>query len=256
VGVYALIRVYAVVFVSETGIFGLILTAACLTMIAGVVGAVAQFHVRRILSFHIVSQIGYIVVGLGLLSAGTPATRRLALAAAIFYIAHHILVKTNLFLVAGMVRKLRGTEDLGRLGDLSTKAPWLAALFLIPAASLAGIPPFSGFWAKLGIIRAAVAAEAWLAVAAALFAGLLTLLSMTKIWNEAFWKRAPAEDAPPPQPAVRATAMVLPIAVLAALTVAIGLMPQPLLAVADRAAAELLDVAAYSAAAGLPEFVP
>jgi multicomponent Na+:H+ antiporter subunit D len=224
-------------------------------MVAGVVGAVAQFHVRRILSFHIVSQIGYIVVGLGLLSAGTPAARRLALAAAIFYIAHHILVKTNLFLVAGMVRRLRGTEDLGRLGDLSTKAPWMAALFLIPAASLAGIPPFSGFWAKLGIIRAAVAAEAWLAVAAALFAGLLTLLSMTKIWNEAFWKRAPV-DAPSPRPAVRATAMVLPIVVLATLTVAIGLMPQPLLAVADRAAAELLDAATYAAAVGLPGVAP
>jgi multicomponent Na+:H+ antiporter subunit D len=225
-------------------------------MIAGVVGAVAQTHIRRILSFHIVSQIGYIVLGIGLLGAAADeSVRRLALAAAIFYIAHHILVKTNLFLVAGVIRRLRGTENLGLLGALSSRSPWLAALFLIPAASLAGIPPFSGFWAKLAIIKAAVAAESWFAVAAALFAGLLTLLSMTKIWNEAFWKEAP-DDSGTLEPGTPAAAMVVPIVILAALTVAIGLLPQPLFAVADRAAAELLDVAAYSAAMGAPEVTP
>jgi len=224
-------------------------------MVAGVLGAVAQFHVRRILSFHIVSQIGYIVVGLALLGTGDYAARRFAVAAAIFYIAHHILVKTNLFLVAGVIRRMRGTEDLGALGGLSSASPWLAALFLIPAASLAGIPPLSGFWAKLGVIRAAIDADAWLAVGAALFAGLLTLLSMTKIWNEAFWKDRPADVAPPPARG-RLTAMVVPVAVLAALTIAIGLAPQPLLTVADRAAAELLDAGAYRAAAGLAEVGP
>ncbi|MGD8441300.1 MAG: proton-conducting transporter membrane subunit, partial [Holophagae bacterium] len=215
----------------------------------GVVGAVAQFHVRRVLGFHIVSQIGYIVVGLGLVGAGGAEVRRLALAAAVFYIAHHILVKTNLFLVAGVIRRFGGTEELGPLGGLTTAAPWLAALFLIPAASLAGIPPLSGFWAKLGVIRAAVAAEAWIVLAAALGAGLLTLLSMVKIWNEAFWKDPPE---PLPSPDRRGLVlMVAPIALLAALTVAIGLYPQALLGVADRAAVELLDVDAYRAAAGL-----
>jgi multicomponent Na+:H+ antiporter subunit D len=255
VGVYALVRVYTVVFIGDTNVFRLLLVIAILTMLAGVLGAVAQFHVRRILSFHIVSQIGYIVLGLALVGVRAEGVQRLALAAAVFYIAHHILVKTNLFLIAGVIRRYGGTEDLGPLGGLASRTPWLAALFLIPAASLAGIPPFSGFWAKLGIIRATIEAGAWLALAAALVAGLLTLLSMTKIWNEVFWKEAPVE-LPAGSKTRPPVVMLLPIVILAALTVAIGLAPQSLHAIADRIAAELLDLDAYRAAAGLMEKQP
>jgi multicomponent Na+:H+ antiporter subunit D len=250
VGVYALIRVFSAVFVDLRWLFSLLVGIAVLTMISGVLGAVSKFHIRRILSFHIVSQIGYMVLGLALVSSADPVVRRLALAAAVFYIAHHILVKTNLFLIAGVIRRLGGTEDLGPLGGLSLHTPWLAALFLIPAASLAGIPPLSGFWAKLAIIQASVDAGAWIAVGAALLAGLLTLLSMTKIWNEAFWKEAP--EATSPQDWHRTIwPMIVPIVILAMLTVTIGLAPQPLFAVADRAAAELLDLEAYRATLGL-----
>jgi multicomponent Na+:H+ antiporter subunit D len=250
VGVYALIRVFSVVFIDLEGLFSAMVGIAILTMLSGVLGAVAQFHVRRILSFHIISQIGYMVLGLALLGADDPGVRRLALAAAVFYIAHHILVKTNLFLIAGVVLRLRGTEDLGPLGGLATSARWLAVLFLIPAASLAGIPPLSGFWAKLAMIQAAVGATAWTAVAAALAAGLLTLISMTKIWNEAFWKSPPKRHESSDQ-RDDISLMVGPIVLLAALTVAIGLAPQPLFAVADRAAAELLDLGSYRAMSGL-----
>jgi multicomponent Na+:H+ antiporter subunit D len=250
VGVYAMIRVFSAVFVDLRWLFSLLVGIAVLTMISGVLGAVSKFHIRRILSFHIVSQIGYMVLGLALVSSADPVVRRLALAAAVFYIAHHILVKTNLFLIAGVIRRLGGTEDLGPLGGLSLRTPWLATLFLIPAASLAGIPPLSGFWAKLAIIQAAVDARAWIAVGAALLAGLLTLLSMTKIWNEAFWKDAP--EATSPHELHRTIwPMIVPIVILATLTVTIGLVPQPLFAVADRAAAELLDLEAYRATAGL-----
>lgn len=249
VGVYALIRVFSTVFVDLHGLFDIVLVMAILTMIFGVLGAVAQFHVRRILSFHIISQIGYIVLGLALLSSGDASVRRLALAASVFYIVHHILVKANLFLIAGVIRRAGGTEELGELGGLSAAAPWLAALFLIPAASLAGIPPLSGFWAKLAVIQAAVDARAWVAVAAALAAGLLTLVSMTKIWNEAFWKDAPRSE-PRPLAGNGLRLMVAPIVVLALLTVLIGLVPQPLFEIADRAAAELLNHGDYLRAVG------
>jgi len=255
VGVYALIRVFSLLFAGLAAVLDFMLVVAALTMVIGVIGAVAQFNIRRILSFHIVSQIGYIVVGLGLVGAGDPAARRLALTAAVFYIAHHILVKTNLFLVGGVIGAMRGSEDLGRLGGLKRSAPWLAVLFLVPAASLAGIPPLSGFWAKLGIIAAAVDAGAWLVLAAALGAGLLTLLSMVKIWNEAFWK-----DDPTPVSEDRGrrptAAMVAPMVVLALLTVAIGLAPQALFDVADRAAVELLEPDAYLAALGVAGGTP
>jgi multicomponent Na+:H+ antiporter subunit D len=249
VGVYALIRVFTVVVPAGDYVLNLLLIVAGLTMLMGVLGAVSQSQIRRILSFHIISQIGYMIMGLALLVAPDPATRRLGLAAAIFYIAHHIIVKTNLFLLGGTVRALTGTEQLNRLGGLLNRTPWLAILFLIPALSLAGLPPLSGFWAKLAIIKAGFGARQYLLTAVALLAGLLTLISMLKIWNEAFWK--PAPDATPgagegePRPPRRLVLWVAPSVVLAAFTLAIGLYPQALLSASRRAADQLLDRAGY-----------
>ena len=146
------------------------------------------------------------------------------------------------------MQRLGGSEELKTLGGLAAAYPWLAALFVIPAASLAGIPPLSGFWAKLAIIRAGLAAAEWWAVAVALSAGLLTLVSMVKIWNEAFWKPAPSDL--PVSGGVPRT-MVIPIVMLAAVTVFIGLAPQPLMRLAEAAADAILDPAAYRAAVGL-----
>ncbi len=259
VGVYALIRVFTLVFPPGGAVHTLLLVLAGLTMLTGVLGAVAQFDIRRILSFHIISQIGYMVLGLGLLVCGDQTVRRLALAAAVFYIAHHIIVKANLFLISGVIEALRGTGQLRRLGGLSTAAWWLAALFAIPAFSLAGIPPLSGFWAKFAVIKAGFLAGRYELVAVALAAGLFTLLSMMKIWNEVFWKTPPepihdvsthAANGVEHRP--RAPRLV-PIVCLAAVTVAIGLWPQPLLRLSDRAAAQLLDPAAYRQAVQLRE---
>jgi multicomponent Na+:H+ antiporter subunit D len=207
--------------------------------------------VRRILSFHIISQIGYMVMGLGLLASPSAAARRLGLIAAVFYIIHHIVVKTNLFLIGGVIRRLRGSENLKTTGGLFSDTPWLAALFLVPALSLAGIPPLSGFWAKLAMLRAGLEAEQWVLVGAAILAGLLTLISMIKIWNEAFWK--PWPDASPAEDTGhgRLLAMVGPIVVLALVTVAIGLFPQTLLELAGQAGDQLLDPSSYRAAVGL-----
>ena len=244
VGVYALLRLATVLAAAIAPLLEGMLWVAALTMIFGVLGAVAQQHVRRILGFHILSQIGYMVVGVGLLSSDDPTVRALGLAATVFYVAHHILVKTNLYLVAGAARRLIGCEDLASTGGLARRTPWLAAAFVIPAFSLAGLPPLSGFWAKLAVLRAGALASAWPAVIAAAVAGVLTLVSMLKIWNEVFWKDAPAE-AVTPQPLSRREWWLrgLPIAVLAAGTLSIGLWPAPLYELAERAAAELGDPA-------------
>jgi multicomponent Na+:H+ antiporter subunit D len=238
VGVYALIRVFTLLFTQDVGYtHTLLLVIAGLTMLTGVLGAVTQTDVRKILSFHIVSQIGYMVMGLALF---TP----LALLGAVFYVVHHIIVKTNLFLVGGVAHRLGGTFELTTLGGLYRARPGLAVLFLIPALSLAGLPPLSGFWAKLTILRAGVEAEAYLAVAAAVVAGLITLISMTKIWNEAFWKPLPTDRALAPSTASM-TALLAPIIVLAAVTLAIGLYAEPLVVLAERSATELLDPSGY-----------
>src|SRR5690606_9459111 len=165
-----------------------------LTMVTGVLGAVAQQEFRRVLSFHIISQIGYMTMGLGIAGlVDSPALAALALAGSIFYIAHHIIVKTNLFLVSSVTRRLCGTFDLKRQGGLYQSQPLLAVLFLVPALSLAGIPPLSGFFAKLSLVKAGLNAEQYAIAGTALVVGLLTLFSMTKIWAEAFWKPMPTE---------------------------------------------------------------
>jgi multicomponent Na+:H+ antiporter subunit D len=242
VGVYTLIRVFTLLFIEDIGYtHTILLVASGLTMLTGVLGAAAQNEFRRILSFHIVSQIGYMIMGLALF---TP----LALAGSVFYIAHHIIVKTNLFLVSGVVYRLRGTYQLKQLGGLYRFYPGLSLLFLIPAFSLAGIPPLSGFWAKFTLVRAGLEIEQYAIVVVALVVSLLTLFSMTKIWSEAFWKPLPQTDTMPDgphPPLIRWPNLIIPIAVLAAITVLIGLFSEPLFVLATEAAEQLLDPTEY-----------
>jgi multicomponent Na+:H+ antiporter subunit D len=235
-----LIRVFSLIFVQDIPFtHGVILVVSGLTMLSGVLGAAAQQEFRRVLSFHIVSQIGYMIMGLALF---TP----LALAGSVFYLIHHIIVKTNLFLVSGLTHRLRGTFELDRLGSLWRSHPWSGVLFLIPALSLAGIPPLSGFWAKFVLVRAGLEAESYVIVATALVVSLLTLYSMTKIWGEAFWKDAPEGAAGPVATAVRTpVSLVAPIVVLAVITVAIGLVGGPVFELSRRAAEQLLDRGQY-----------
>lgn len=245
VGVYSLIRVFTLLFVQDVGYtHNLILIISGLTMVTGVLGAVAQNEFRRILSFHIISQVGYMVMGLALF---TP----FALAGAIFYIIHHIIVKTNLFLASGVALQLRGTLELSRLGGLYQRAPLLALLFLIPAFSLAGFPPLSGFWAKLLLVRASLEAGSYAIAATALGVGLLTLFSMTKIWGKAFWGEVPELDGRPSAPeearlpAGARLCLYLPMVALALVTVAIGLLAQPVFELSQQAAGQLLEPELY-----------
>lgn len=243
VGVYALVRVFTLIFRQDIAFtHNLILILAGFTMVTGVLGAAAQMEMRRILSFHIVSQIGYMIMGLGLFT-------ELALAGTVFYIGHHIVVKTNLFLVSGVVNRLAGTNELKAAGGMYSRAPWLSLLFLIPAMSLAGIPPLSGFFAKLILIVDALGSGAYIIAATALAVGLLTLFSMTKIWNEIFWKTAP--DAPPTDaPATKVSARELAalyilVAALAVCTVSMGLASGWFFRLARSAAQELMNPAIY-----------
>ncbi|MEL6977423.1 MAG: Na+/H+ antiporter subunit D [Pseudomonadota bacterium] len=241
VGVYALIRMFTLVFTADVAFtHNVLLWIAVATMVTGVLGAAAQTDFRKILSFHIVSQIGYMALGLALY---TP----LALIGAVFYLVHHIIVKANLFLISGVAKRLTGSTELSAIGGLYRASPLLSVLFLIPAFSLAGFPPLSGFWAKYLLVKASLDVEAWIVAAAALIVGALTIYSMTKIWAEAFWKPHPAGVEPglaALAPAERA-ALVAPIAALAGLTVVIGLAPEPFLQFAERSANQLLSPEAY-----------
>ena len=210
-------------------------------MVVGILGALAQDDVKRILSFNIVSHIGYMVMGLALFSVA-------GLAAAVFYTIHHIVAKTTLFLTGGLIEHAGGSSQLSRLGNLVRSAPVIAVLFLLPALALSGVPPLSGFVPKLGLIDAGFDQGEDVIVVVSLIVSLLTLLSMMKIWLGAFWGDVTEQ----PDGVVRRVGvlggpalMVLPTAILAAVSIAIAVAAGPLYRLCERAAAEVLDRGGY-----------
>ncbi|GAA1917809.1 Na+/H+ antiporter subunit D [Nocardioides hwasunensis] len=187
VGVYAILRTQTLLF-PDSPLSDLLLWTALLTMLIGILGAVAQSDIKRMLSFTLVSHIGYLILGIALGS-------RLGTAGTIFYVVHHITIQTALFLVLGLVERRAGSTALMRIGGLARLAPLLAVLFFVPAMNLAGIPPFSGFIGKVGLFQAAQADGGWLpwtVVAGGAVTSLLTLYAVAKTWAVAFW-RTPEE---------------------------------------------------------------
>jgi len=243
IGVYALYRLFTLVFIGHTAYtHNLLLWMAVLTMVTGVLGAAAQFEFRRILAFHSVSQIGYMLLGLALYSP-------LALAGGLFYILHHGIVKTNLFLISGLSYRLLGSYELSQLGGIYRARPWLSLLFLVSALSLAGLPPLSGFVAKLMLVQASLAQQAWLVTFFTLGVGLLTLYSMVKIWAEVFWKATPdtchSDRLKSPQPEPGAWLLYTPVALLALSSICLGLLAQPVYSLLEQAAVQLLEPGLY-----------
>ncbi|SDQ61682.1 Na+/H+ antiporter subunit D [Thermostaphylospora chromogena] len=253
VGVYAMIRTQTLLFPAEP-LTALLLIAAALTMIIGILGAVAQTDIKRLLSFTLVSHIGFMVFGIGLAS-------RAGLAGAIFYTVHHITVQTALFLVTGLVERRGGGTSIERLGGLARVSPFLAVLFFVPAVNLAGVPPLSGFLGKLGLMRAGTEAGtpmAYTLVGISALTSLLTLYAMCRIWNRAFWRghgRLPrngtggrfrrglsgtAITGGSSTGSMAGSAVAL-VVVATAFTVVAG----PLVDYVDRAAVELLDRGSY-----------
>ncbi len=240
VGVYALVRTFTLIFVHDVAFtHSLLMVIAGLTMVTGVLGAVAQTEMRRLLSFHIISQIGYLLMGLALFT-------ELALAGTIFFMVHVIIAKSALFLVSGLVRRVAGSYHLKELGGLYRSNAALATLFFVPAMALAGIPPLSGFWAKLTLVRAGLETKDYAIVAVSLAVSILTLFSMSKIWAEVFWKDRPeASDPPKPLSPFQRRSLLIPAAWLAVLTVLIGVGAEPVLDLAMDAAAQLKDPSIY-----------
>ncbi|MFW0789312.1 Na+/H+ antiporter subunit D [Gordonia sp. CPCC 205333] len=188
VGVYAIIRTHTLLFPGGS-MDTILLVAGLLTMLVGIAGAIAQSDIKRLLSFTLVSHIGYMIFGIALSS-------EFGLSAAIYYVAHHILVQTTLFLVVGLIERQAGSSSLRRLGGLIA-SPLLAVLYLIPGLNLGGIPPFSGFIGKVALLEAGAqdgSVLAWLLVAGSLVTSLLTLYVVARVWTKGFWR--PRADAP------------------------------------------------------------
>jgi len=236
VGVYTLFRSVPLLALGESeAIQGILLVIASATMLLGVLGALGRQTIRGILSFHIISQVGYMIFGLALYS-------KLAVAAGIFYIVHHVVVKTALFFAGGIAERVGGSGRLGAVKGLLVTHPWVAVGFFVPALALAGVPPFSGFWGKFFLIHAGFGLGAWWSTGIALVVGFLTLASMLKIWVTTFWGEPEGQTHGHRghDPGMLGAALGL-----AAVSVAIGLAAGPLFAVCERAAADLLAVTPY-----------
>jgi multicomponent Na+:H+ antiporter subunit D len=240
VGVYSLLRVFVMVFRQDGHELAteLLLVLSGFTMLLGVLGALCQWEPRRILSWHIISQVGYMVMGIGL--ASHAAVAQAAVAATVFYVVHHIIVKSSLFLVAGVAEEVCEAHKLKAMGGVLALAPFAAALFLVAALSLAGLPPFSGFLAKLVVLRVGLEDGRFVVVWVAVATSFLTLLSMSKIWAYAFWgeprQRGPGTGWRAP------AAATVPLVVA---TILLGLFAEPFLRLADDAARDVVTPTAY-----------
>jgi multicomponent Na+:H+ antiporter subunit D len=239
VGVYAIIRTQTLMFPPESQQGTALLIIGGCTMVVGVLGALAQDELKRTLSFHIVGQIGYMIFGLGLFTVA-------GVSAVVFYIVQTILVKTNLFLVAGLIDRHVGTSRISRVGGVVRSAPVIALFFAVPALSLAGLPPSSGFAGKFALLDAGVGSSQWAIVVVALVVSLLTLFSMTKIWAGVFWGEA--ESARPRANGLRdggSKLMIAATGITVALSIAYVVAAGPIYGLAERAGNDLMNPTAY-----------
>jgi multicomponent Na+:H+ antiporter subunit D len=222
VGIYVLLRLMGDVFIGVPMVFYEVLGwIAVATMVSGVLGAAYHWDLRRILAFHIVSQIGYLLLAVAL---ATPAGG----AAGLFFMIHNILAKASLFLIAGIMWKTAGHYDLRRIGGLYPSQPLLAVLFLIAGFSLVGIPPTSGFWGKFLLVQESFVQGRYVWGGFALAVGVLTLYSMVKIWLEGFWKPHPQGEISI-APVMQMGYAYVVVITLALLLLIIGLFPEPLI---------------------------
>lgn len=239
VGVYALVRLQCTVLPAGLPVLpDVLLWCGAATLLIGGLGALSQYRIQAILTWHIVSQIGFMVLALGL---GSPV----GVAAALGILLHNLLVKASLLLCGGAVGLANGDDDVRTGGSLWLTSPVLGLCFLLQALSLAGLPPLSGFWGKLLLFQGLADGERWVLLVVAIAGSFLTLASMLKIWLGVFW--GPPSSGRPVRagtPAGRSAA----IALLTAASLVAGLGASWFVPAVKGAADEVLNRSAYRAA--------
>ena len=244
VGVYALIRVFTLIFEVDPFLQNVLLAVAVLTLFSGAVGAIVQNNIRKIFSYLVICHIGYMIAGLGMMT-------EMAIAGAIFYLIHDIMVKTNLFMMSGVIYKIKANHNIRKLGDFYADHPKLSLLFAIPLFSLVGIPPLSGFWPKLSLISEGWFTENYIVIGAIIFASFITLVVIIKLWGEVFWKTG--EKLPEVRnfpyfnklTNIKKTQMLAPIILLSIVSLYLGFGAGNIQNLAERIAFELMDNQEY-----------
>ena len=242
VGMYAMFRVFTLIFTPDDFLKTVFIGIGIMTILTGVFGAVIKTNIRRLFSYLIICHIGFIVGGLGLYT-------HLAFMGAIFYLIHDIIIKTNLFLISGLIRQLRGTMDMERVGCLYNQYPKISLMIAVVLFSLVGVPPLSGFWPKIYLIRASLIAENWWLIAGIIIGSFGTLYVVAKLWSEVFWKSASEDliiaDSFTELPIGKKIFFVSPILLLTVVTLFIGLNAEMIISVVDRISNEMVNTNPY-----------
>lgn len=229
-GIYVIIRLFFNMFVVSEGMSVLITTLGTLSMVIGVLLAIGQWDIKRLLAYHSISQMGYVVMaaGIGMILIGRGERSEvagLAIAGGIFHLVNHAAFKGLLFLNAGAIEFRTGTRDLRKMGGLSRLMPATSATSFIASMSISGIPPFNGFFSKLVIIVAAVMAKFYFLAALAVIVSIITLASFLKFQRYAFYDKA---DYPKdPKPREVPFPMVLSMSVLGLICLLLSLLIFP-----------------------------
>ncbi|MFC4873002.1 proton-conducting transporter membrane subunit [Negadavirga shengliensis] len=244
VGVYALLRVFTLIFIPDAFLSTLITVIAIMTILTGGIGALGQNNIRKIFSYLIICHIGYMVAGLGIYT-------EVAITGAIFYLVHDIIVKTNLFMASGLIFKIKGTYSMRLLGGFYKQYPKLSLLMAVPLFSLVGIPPLSGFWGKLLLVEGGIETSNYWLISFIILGSFLTLIIIARLWAEVFWKEGP--DLPKKKHVkyfnelkpLKKQAMIISIALLGLVSLATGFGAEWVIRVAQTVSSELLDSRNY-----------
>lgn len=244
VGIYALLRVFSLIFIPDNFMKTLVVILAGLTLISGGLGALVQTNMRKMFSYLIVCHIGYMIGGLGMFTVS-------ALSGAIFYLIHDIIIKTNLFLVSGLVYKINGELNMKRMGGIYANHPGLSLLIAAPLFSLIGVPPLSGFWPKINLFKESLATSNYFLLGCLIFGSIVTLFVISRFWSEAFWKKRENMVRKPYiryydlMPTSEKAMLIIPIAFLSFISLYIGVGAENIFRLSNHIAAELMDTSAY-----------
>lgn len=245
VGVYALLRVFTLIFIPDSFLSTLLLAVAALTLITGAFGALIQSNARKMISYLIVCHIGFMMAGLAMYTDT-------ALTGAAFYLIHDVIIKTNVFILLGIVFIMYGSFKLPELGGLYADYPKLAIVMALVLFSLVGIPPLSGFWPKLFLFEAAFDTESYIMIGALIFASFITLVVIAKLWSQIFWKANPKIVVVNRQlPSFmelswsKRALLITPLLLLTAVSLYIGLGAENIVKLSSQIANDLMDPSAY-----------
>lgn len=242
-GVYAMFRVFTVIFDPDYFTIVLFTIISILTMVTGALGTINKRNIRRVLSYLIVCHIGYLVAGLSMYT-------EIAFTAVVFYLIHDVIVKSNVFMISGVIVKIRESLDMTRLGSLLKDYPRFSLLVAVVFFSLVGIPPLSGFWPKILLFKEAIKAGQYPLLVALIIASFVTLFVVIRMWIEIFWKESPKPlteemDHFAPFSKTGKFALIAPIVFLASISLYIGFNANAVFEISEKAAYEMKHKEVY-----------